>query len=133
VSGYILDDVALSAGLAGHGSEHHRRELSRLLHAAIEGGPTLDIPALCLNMATTTRPALSGHLADIIAAAPAGAIDICGLTRTDHLDTLRGPPSARVGAHPRGSPRAHHRATDPHRRQPPVRRPRGGCAVALGA
>ena len=89
MSGYILDDVALNAGLAGHGSEHHRRELSRLLHAAIEGGPTLDIPALCLNMATTTRPALSGHLADIIAAAPAGAIDICGLTRTDHLDTLR--------------------------------------------
>ncbi len=34
-------------------------------------------------------PAVAEHLADIIAAAPPGAIDVCGLTRTDHLDTLR--------------------------------------------
>ncbi|WP_322780504.1 hypothetical protein [Frankia sp. Cas4] len=38
MSGYVLDDLALSAGLAGTGSEHHRRELSRLLRGAIDGG-----------------------------------------------------------------------------------------------
>lgn len=27
MTGYILDDVALRAGLKGTGSEHHRREL----------------------------------------------------------------------------------------------------------
>ncbi|WP_239382221.1 hypothetical protein [Frankia sp. CIT1] len=89
MSGYVLDDLALSAGLADTGSEHQRRELSRLLRGAIDGGPTLDVPALCLAQATEARPGLAGHLADIIAVAPAGAIDICGLTRTGHLDTLR--------------------------------------------
>ncbi len=89
MSGYVLDDLALGAGLAGTGSEHQRRELSRLLRGAIDGGPTLDVPALCLAEATAARPALAGHLADIIAAAPVGAIDICGLTRTGPLDTLR--------------------------------------------
>jgi hypothetical protein len=105
VSGYILDDLALGAGLAGAGSEHHRRELSRLLHAAIEGGPTLDIPALCLSAATADRSALSGHLAEIVAAAPPGAVDICGLTRTGHLEALRafhprlGWPTTHAAAH----------------------------------
>jgi hypothetical protein len=45
VTGYVLDDLVLTAGLAGTGREHHRRELSRLLHGAIAGGPTLDVPA----------------------------------------------------------------------------------------
>lgn len=49
----------------------------------------MDVPALCLAEATAVRPALAGHLADIIAAAPVDAIDICGLTRVGHLDTLR--------------------------------------------
>jgi hypothetical protein len=89
VIGYILDDSALIAGLAGAGSEHHRRELSRLIHGAIDGGPALDIPALCLTTATVVRPALADHLAELIAAAPPGAIGICGLTRTAHLDALR--------------------------------------------
>ncbi|MBE1485672.1 hypothetical protein [Plantactinospora soyae] len=89
MTGYILDDLALSTGLTPVGSEHHRRELSRLLRAAIDGGPTLDVPALCLTEAATSRQALAGHLAELIAAAPPGAIDLCGLTRTDHLDTLR--------------------------------------------
>jgi protein-L-isoaspartate(D-aspartate) O-methyltransferase len=74
VSGYVLDDLALSAGLVGTGGEHHRRELSRLLRGAIDGGPTLDVPALCLAEAAAARPALARHLADIIAVAPAGAI-----------------------------------------------------------
>ncbi|WP_239376379.1 hypothetical protein [Frankia sp. Cj5] len=81
----VLDDLVLSAGLAGTGNEHHRRELSRLLRGAIDGGPALDVPALCLAEVTAARPALAGHLADIIAAALTGAIDICGLSRIDHI------------------------------------------------
>lgn len=50
MTGYIIDDSVLIAGLTGAGQEHHRRELSRLMH---------------------------------------GAIDICGLARTGHLDALR--------------------------------------------
>lgn len=88
MNGYILDDLALIAGLTPAGSEHHRRELSRLLHGAIDGGPALDIPALCLTAATLTRTPIAEHLAEIIAAAPAGAITVSGLTRTDHLDPV---------------------------------------------
>jgi hypothetical protein len=77
------------AGLAGTGSERERRELSRLLHGAIDGGPTLDIPALCLADAGSTRPGLAKHLAEIVAAAPAGAIGVSGLIRTGHLNALR--------------------------------------------
>lgn len=40
MTGYVVDDLALIAGLTGTGSELHRRELSRLLHGAIDGGPT---------------------------------------------------------------------------------------------
>jgi hypothetical protein len=87
VTGYVLDDLALIAGLAGAGSEHHRRELSRLLHGSIDGGPTLDIPALCLTAAGMVRPAVAGHLADILAAASVGVIDVSGLSRTGHRYT----------------------------------------------
>jgi hypothetical protein len=104
MSGYVLDDLALAAGLAGTGSEHHRRELSRLVRGAIDGGPTLDVPALCLNAATIARPALADHLADIIAAAPPGTIDVCGLSRSARLDTLR-------AIHPRLGWAATHAAT----------------------
>jgi hypothetical protein len=89
VSGYVLDDLALSAGLAGIGSEHHRREVSRLLRGAIDGGPRLDVPALCLTAATVMRPALADHLADIVAAAPPDAIKVSALARSAVLDTLR--------------------------------------------
>lgn len=89
MSGHVLDDLVLAAGLAGKGSEHHRRELSRLLRGAIDGGPTLVVPALCLADASVLRPAVVGHLADIIAAAPPGLIDVCGLTRSVRLDALR--------------------------------------------
>jgi predicted nucleic acid-binding protein len=88
VSGYVLDDLVLIAGMAATGKEHHRRELSRLLHGAIDGGPEIKIPALCLAAAAALRPAIADHIADILAAAPAGAIDVCGLTRTAHLDAL---------------------------------------------
>jgi hypothetical protein len=44
VSGYVLDDLALIAGLTGEGAEPHRRELSRLLLAAIGGGQPLPCP-----------------------------------------------------------------------------------------
>ena len=68
MNGYVVDDLALGAGLVGTGSEHQRRELSRLLRGAIDGGPTLDVPALCLAEVTAARPAVVGHLADVIAA-----------------------------------------------------------------
>ena len=48
MSGYVLDHHAVIAGLAGTGSEHHLRELSHLLALAIDGGPTVVVPALCL-------------------------------------------------------------------------------------
>jgi hypothetical protein len=89
MSGYVLDDLALSAGLAGAGSEHHRRELSRLLRGAIDGGPRLDVPAMCLAAAATLRPAIAGYLADILAAAPPDAINVSALARTTALDALR--------------------------------------------
>jgi len=87
VINYVLDDVALIAGLVGN-IEHHRRELSRLLHDAIDGGPTLEIPALCLSTAALARPAIADHVADLVAAAPTDAIAVAGLVRTDHLDAL---------------------------------------------
>lgn len=89
MNGYVVDDLALMAGLVGRGSEHQRRELSRLLRGAIDGGPTLNVPALCLTEAAELRPAVTRHLAEIIAAAPSGAITVCGLTRSGHLDELR--------------------------------------------
>ena len=55
---YVVDDLALVAGLANMGQEHHRRELSRLLHGATTGGPALDVPACCLVAAAVERPAL---------------------------------------------------------------------------
>jgi hypothetical protein len=47
------------------------------------------VPAFCLATASVARPALADHLADLIAVAPPGAIDVCGLTRTSHPDALR--------------------------------------------
>lgn len=88
MSGYVLDDRVLTAGLASAGSEHHRRELSRLLHSAIDGGPMLDLPALCLATAAVVRPAIADHIADIVVVAPPGAVTISGLTRTAQLDVL---------------------------------------------
>jgi hypothetical protein len=89
VSGYVLDNHAVVAGLAGTGSEHHRRELSRLLSAAIDGGPTVAIPALCLAATAATRPAVTGHLGDLIASTGNGVITIPGLERTATLDAVR--------------------------------------------
>jgi len=90
VSGYVLDHHALVAGLAGTGSEHHRREVSRLLTSAIDGGPTVAIPALCLAAAAAVRPAVAGHLADLIATTDVGVITVPGLERSPTLDAVRG-------------------------------------------
>jgi hypothetical protein len=89
MTGYVVDDLALTAGLASTGSEHHRREMSRLLRDAIDGGPAIEIPALCLTAAAAVRPEIVGHLAELIATAPAGTIEIRGLRRTARLDMLR--------------------------------------------
>lgn len=87
--GYIVDDLALIAGLTGISQEHHRREVSRLVHGAVQGGPVIEVPACCLAAAAVVRPALAGHMAELVAEAPPGAIEICGLTRSSHLDALR--------------------------------------------
>ena len=89
MSSYILDHLALTAGLGGTGSEHQRRETSRLLHATVEGGPSLVVPALCLAETAGARPAIAGHLAALITDAPAGTIEVAGLVRTPQWDAVR--------------------------------------------
>lgn len=89
MNGYVLDHLALTAGLAGTGSEHQRREISRLLHSAIEGGPSLSVPALCLAATVCVRPAVAEHVAVLIADAPSGTIEGLGLVRTPQLDAVR--------------------------------------------
>jgi hypothetical protein len=88
MTGYVLDDLALTAGLGAASSEHHRRELSRLISGAIDGGPTLDLPALCLAEASTARSAIGTHIAELIAHSPEGTIVIGPLARTNRLDAL---------------------------------------------
>jgi hypothetical protein len=88
VSGYILDHLALIAGLSAVGTEHQRREVSRLLHGATDGGPRLDVPALCLAAANHARPGIAGHVADLVATARIGAIAVSELARTVQLDAL---------------------------------------------
>jgi hypothetical protein len=101
VTGYVLDDLALIAGLGHAGTEHDRREVSRLLHDALKGGPVVDLPALCLTAAATVRSAIVDHVAGMVAEAPAGAIDIAGLVRTSQLDAVRAwrPDLGWAGAH----------------------------------
>ncbi|WP_239313389.1 MULTISPECIES: hypothetical protein [unclassified Frankia] len=89
MSGYVLDDLALIAGLTDDGAEHHRRELSRLLAAAIDRRPAIAIPALCLASAAVRRPAIAGHLAELVTGGPIGAIEIVGLSRTALVAQLR--------------------------------------------
>ena len=88
MSGYVLDHLALIAGLSGAGTEHQRRAISRLLDGAAVGGPTLDLPALCLTATSSSRPGIAEHVADLIASVRTGAIAVSGLTRTTQLDGL---------------------------------------------
>jgi hypothetical protein len=88
-SGYVIDDLSLIAGLVGTGSEYQRREMSRLLRDARFGGPPVHIPALCLTEAAVVRPMVAGHVAELVASMPPGALEVCGLIRTDQLDSLR--------------------------------------------
>jgi hypothetical protein len=89
VSGYVLDHHAVIAGLAGTGSEHHRREVSRILTSAIDGGPAVAIPALCLAVTAGVRLAVIGHVADLIASTGFGVITVPGLERPPTLDAVR--------------------------------------------
>jgi hypothetical protein len=89
VSGYVLDHHAVIAGLAGTASEHHRPEVSCLLSAAIDGGPQVAIPAVCLAATAATRPAVTGHLADLVASIGRGVITVPGFERTPTLDAVR--------------------------------------------
>lgn len=67
------------AGL-GQGNEYQRRELSRLVHDALAGGPSLHVPALCLAKAAGVRPAIAEHVALLMMDASDGRIDVAGLT-----------------------------------------------------
>jgi hypothetical protein len=89
MTSYVVDHTALIAGLAGFGTESERREMSRLLVDAIDGGPPLAVPAACLAVAAAVRPALLDHLAGLLAEASPGVIELSGLDRTGELDQLR--------------------------------------------
>jgi hypothetical protein len=89
VTRYVLDHHAVIAGLTDAGSEHHHRELSRLLVGAIGGGPALAVPALCLAATAGIRPAVAEHLADLIVSAAPGVITVPGLEHTPPLDAVR--------------------------------------------
>lgn len=89
MTGYVLDDSALVAGLGDAGEEHHRREFSRLLRDVIDGGPSLMIPALCLAHAAAARSSIADHIATIIAAARPHTVDVPGVMRTERLERIR--------------------------------------------
>lgn len=78
MTGYVVDDAAIVAGL-GDGTEAQRRELSRLIHDTLDGGPPLHLPALCLAAAATVRPDIADHVAWLVTDASNGAVDIRGL------------------------------------------------------
>jgi hypothetical protein len=78
LTGYVIDDAAVIAGLAA-GAEAQRRELSRLLHSAYDGGPSLHIPALCLVAVAGLQPSLADHIAILVTEAANGVVDIPGL------------------------------------------------------
>jgi hypothetical protein len=85
---YVLDH-SLIAGLGNRGTEHDRREFSRLVHDAVNGGPSLDVPALCLAAAAVDRPEIAGHVAGLVLGSPPGVLDVHGLTRSALLEALR--------------------------------------------
>jgi hypothetical protein len=87
--GYVLDDLALVAGLVGSAGEHHRRGLAWLIDDAVNGGPLLDVPALCLTEATTARRSIGEHVADLVASAPPGAVAVREFVRDAGLDSVR--------------------------------------------
>ena len=89
MNGYVIDHAALLAGLGEKGPEHDRREMSRLIHDAVHGGPRLNVPALCLAAAAADRPAIATHVAGLVMAAPPGVVDVHGLTRANLLDALQ--------------------------------------------
>ena len=106
MSGYVLDDLALVAGLTDKGEEHHRRELSRLLISAVDRGPSIAVPAMCLAHAALFRPAIIDHLADLVAAPSTGPGRAGGPVPDSEEDHQKFVPSGEVaggcvrGAHP---------------------------------
>ncbi|BCB87651.1 PIN domain-containing protein [Phytohabitans suffuscus] len=88
LGGYVLDDLALVAGLAGTAGEQPRRGLSWLIHSAVTGAVALDVPALCLAEATTARRSIATHVADLVASAPPGAVAVREFVRDAGLDAV---------------------------------------------
>jgi len=60
-----------------------------LLISAVDRGPSIAVPALCLASAALFRPAIIDHLADLVASGPPSAIEIVSLTRTGEVARLR--------------------------------------------
>ena len=85
---YVLDDLVLIAGLTPHGTEHDAREFSRLVDGASNGGPPVEVPAVCLAVAAQVRPEILGHVAGLVAGCPPDAVTISGLRRTPRFDEL---------------------------------------------
>lgn len=90
MSGYVLDDLALVAGLSNLAGEQPRRGMSWLIHAAVSEGRALDVPALCLAEAATARRSIAAHVADLVASAPPGTVAVGALVRDADLDALLG-------------------------------------------
>jgi hypothetical protein len=89
VARYVIDHSALMLGLIS-GTEEQRKGLSGLLAGAATGdGPTVAVPALCAAAADRARPGLLEHVADVIAEAQPGRIELSGLARSDRLDASR--------------------------------------------
>jgi hypothetical protein len=105
VNRYVIDELALAAVLGGIGTEHERREMSRLISDAAHGGPGLDMPALCVWAAEDVRSGIVDHVVGLIVDATPGAVEMCGLSRTPQLDSLTawrqraGWPAASAAAH----------------------------------
>jgi hypothetical protein len=87
MTSYVVDDAAVVAGL-GAGNESQRRELSRLVHDALNGGPSLHVPALCLAAAASVRPTIADHFALLATHAVVGAIDVPGLAAGQLADMV---------------------------------------------
>ena len=63
-------ETRTAALVAAQLSASGRRELSQLLTAATDRGPTIAVPALCLATAAIRRPAIADHLADLVTGGP---------------------------------------------------------------
>ena len=90
MSGAVLDDLALAAGLGGTGTGHEQQRFSWRLHTATAGdGPALILPALCVATVAGIRAAVTDHIAALVATAALGTLQVAALVRSPQLDAVR--------------------------------------------